>query len=75
MTPIFLKIFYVNNILLYTLEKFSLNLNARSFLLSKMCQKVVKKNLPCLQLLIKKDNFIYFPQIHQIAKMFCTVFK
>ena len=37
MTPIFM--FYDNTILLYTFERFRLNLNARSLLLSKSCKE------------------------------------
>jgi len=48
MTPKYFFMFYDNNIhvLLYTFEKFRLHLNARSFLLSKMCQKVAKRRFP-----------------------------
>jgi len=39
----------------------------------KNVSKSCKKALPWLQLLKEKDKM--FPQIHQIAKMFCTDFK
>ena len=46
---IFFVMFYDNNILLYTFAKFHLNINARAFFLSKMCQKVVNKSAKLTQ--------------------------
>ena len=65
--------FYDNNILFFTFKKFGLNLNARSFFIVKNESKCVNKGAS-LTPAVDRERY-KFPQIHQIAKMFCTIFK